>query len=194
MSCRQQRQRVELHGTHFPVRWLFLVFIGFSLLRMVLVPVICFRLVPFQKAIMGSVLMVFSQLWFAFNMCQCSVSISSKFGNSRLCYWQWYALFIMFIMIELVNLLNLLYDNTFFVSFINKLPNKFSRVAVVVLECWTYSSYWNYRKKTTIRTAWLKGILLFFNECGCSDFVLWKFWRSLDFRKRVACSLFCWSM
>ena len=45
--------------------------------------------------------------------------------------------------IELVNFPNLLYDNIFFVSFINiinKLFNKFLRVTVVVLECWAYLS------------------------------------------------------
>ena len=67
ISCWQQRLLVELHGIHFPVWWLFLVFISFSLLWMVLVPMICFRLVLFLKAIMGSVLKVFDLIliWFA---------------------------------------------------------------------------------------------------------------------------------
>ena len=84
ITCWQQRQRVALHGTHFPVWWIFLVFISFSLLWMVLEPMSCFRLVLFLKAIMGSVLKVFLQLWFACNMCQCFVRIFFKFGNSRL--------------------------------------------------------------------------------------------------------------
>ena len=84
ISCWQQRQRVELHGTHFPVWWLILVFISFSLLWMILVPTICFRLVPFLKAIMGSVLKVSLQLSFACNMYRCFVIISFKFGNDRL--------------------------------------------------------------------------------------------------------------
>ena len=84
ISCWQQRQRVELHGIHFPVWWLFLVFISFSLLWMVLVPMICFRLVPFLKAIRGSVLKVFLQLWFACNMCKRFVLISFKLDNARL--------------------------------------------------------------------------------------------------------------
>ena len=83
ISSWQQRQRVELHRTHFPVWWLILVFISFTLLWMVLVPMICFRLVPFLKAIMASVLKVSLQLWFVGNMCQCFV-ISFKFGNVRL--------------------------------------------------------------------------------------------------------------
>ena len=44
-------------------------------------------LVPFLKAIMGSVLKVSLQFWFACNMYQCFVIISFKFGNDRLCYW-----------------------------------------------------------------------------------------------------------
>ena len=44
---------------------------------------ICFRLMPFLNAIIGSVLKVFSQLWFACNMCQCFVTISFKFVNAR---------------------------------------------------------------------------------------------------------------
>ena len=84
ISCWQQRQRVEFHGTHFPVWWLILVFISFLLLWMVLVPMICFRPVPFLKTIMGSVLKVSWQLWFACNMCQCFVIISFKFGNDLL--------------------------------------------------------------------------------------------------------------
>ena len=85
ISCWQQRQRVELYETHFPVWWLILVFVSFSLLWMVLVSMmICFRLVPFLKAIMESVLKVSLQLWFACNMCQCFVIISFKFGNDRL--------------------------------------------------------------------------------------------------------------
>ena len=83
-SCWQQRQCVELHGTHFPVWWLYLVFISFSLLWMVLVPMTYFRLVPFLKAIMGSVLLVSLRLWFACNTCQCFVIISFKFSNPQL--------------------------------------------------------------------------------------------------------------
>ena len=41
---------------------IFLVFISFSLIWMVLVPMNCFRLVPFLKAIMGSVLKIFLQV------------------------------------------------------------------------------------------------------------------------------------
>ena len=78
ISCWQQRQSVELHGTHFSAWWLILVFISFSLSWMVLVPTICFRLVLFLKAMMGSVLKVYLQLWFACNMCQCFVIISFK--------------------------------------------------------------------------------------------------------------------
>ena len=84
ISCWQQSQRVELHETHFPVWWLYLVFIKFLLLWMVFVPMICFRLVPFLKAIMGSVLKVFLQYWFACNMCQYFVRLSFKFGNALL--------------------------------------------------------------------------------------------------------------
>ena len=112
-SCWQQRQRVELHGTHFPVWWLILVFISFSLLWMVLVPMICFRLVPFLKAIMGSVLKVSLQLWFACNMCQCFVIISFKFGNDRL-----------YVTDKGMHCLSCC---------------KFSGLAVVFLECWAYS-------------------------------------------------------
>ena len=83
ISCWQQGQRIELHGTHFSGWWLLLVFISFSLLWMVLAPMICFRLMPFLKAIMGSVLKVFLQLWFACNMWQCLVRISFN-GNARL--------------------------------------------------------------------------------------------------------------
>ena len=102
---------------------------------------------PFLKAIMGSVLKVSLQLWFACNMCQCFVIISFKFGNDRLCYWLRDALFIMSFLlmeqlfsIELVNLPKLLCDDIYFVSFINKLFNKFSIVTVLVLECWSHSS------------------------------------------------------
>ena len=84
ISCWQQRQRAALHGTHFPVWWLFLVFISFSLLWMVLVPMSCFRLVSLLKAILGSVLKVFLQLWFACNMCRYFVRIFFRFGNARL--------------------------------------------------------------------------------------------------------------
>ena len=84
ISCWQQRQRVGLHGTHFPIWWLLLAFIRFSLLWMLLVPIICFRLVPFLKAIVRSVFRVFLQLWFAYNMCQRFVRISFKFDNARL--------------------------------------------------------------------------------------------------------------
>ena len=49
-----------------------------------IVQMICFRLVPFLKAIMRSVLKAFLRLWFAFNMCQCFLTISFKFGNARL--------------------------------------------------------------------------------------------------------------
>ena len=45
---------------------------------------IYFRLVPFLKAIMGSMLNVFLQLRFACNMCQCFIRISFKFGNARI--------------------------------------------------------------------------------------------------------------
>ena len=113
ISCWQQRQRVELHGTHFPVWWLILVFISFSLLWMVLVPMICFRLVPFLKAIMGSVLKVSLQLWFACFMCQCFVIISFKFGNDWL-----------YVTDKGMHCLSW---------------RKFSRLAVVFLECRAYS-------------------------------------------------------
>ena len=84
ISCWQQRQCVELHGRHFPVWGLFLVFISFLLLRMVLVPVICFRLMPFLKAMMGRVVQIVLQLWFASNKCQFFVRISFKFDNACL--------------------------------------------------------------------------------------------------------------
>ena len=71
-------------GTHFPVWWLLLVFISFSLLWIVLVPMICFRLVFFLKSIMGSMLKFSLQLCFVCNMCQCFVMTSFKFGNARL--------------------------------------------------------------------------------------------------------------
>ena len=73
------------YGAHFPVWWLFLVFISFSLLSMVLVPMICFRLVTFLKTIMGSVLKISLQMWFACNMYQYLVIISFKFGKARVC-------------------------------------------------------------------------------------------------------------
>ena len=112
ISCWQERQRVELHGTQFRVWWLILVFISFSLLWMILVPMICFRLVPFLKAIMGSVLKVSLQLWFVCNMCQCFVVISFKFGNDRL----------------------YVTDNG-----MHSLSwRKFFGLAVVFLECWVY--------------------------------------------------------
>ena len=84
ISCWQQRQRLDLHGAHFPVWWLILVFINFSLLWMGLVPVIYFKLVLFLKAVMGSLLKVFWQLWLTCIMCQCFVRMSFKFGNARL--------------------------------------------------------------------------------------------------------------
>ena len=84
ISCWQQEDRVELHWTDFPVWWLFLVFISFFVLWMVLVQMICFRLMLFIKAIMGSTLKVFLQLWFACNMCQCFIKISFKFANAKL--------------------------------------------------------------------------------------------------------------
>ena len=59
-------------------------FYNFSSLWMVLVPMIYFKLVPFLKAIMGSMLKVFLQLRFACNMCQCFIRISFKFGNARI--------------------------------------------------------------------------------------------------------------
>ena len=49
-----------------------------------IVPIIFFRLVPFLKAIMESVLKVSLQLWFACNMCQCFAIISFKYSNDRL--------------------------------------------------------------------------------------------------------------
>ena len=125
----QQRQRPELHGTHFPVWLLFLVFISFSLLWIVLVLMICFRLVPFLKAILGSMLKVFLQLWFACNMCQHFV-ISFKFGNARL--------YVTDKGVHWVGQPSAFAVCHFFVSFINKLFNRFSRVTVVVLECWPY--------------------------------------------------------
>ena len=147
ISCWHQRQRVELHGTHFPVWWLFFVFISFLLLWMVLVQMICFRLVPFLKTIMESVLKVFLQLWFTCHMCQCFV-IFFKFRNARLyvtdkmmhclswrfcwwsnCFWSSWSTFWICYMTT-----NLLY------TFFNKLFNTFSKVTVVFLECWAYSS------------------------------------------------------
>ena len=102
ISCWQQRLHIELHGTHFPVWLLILVFISFLLLWMILVPMIFLRLVPFLKAIMRSVLKVSLQPWFACNICQCFIIISFKFANNRLyvtdkgmhclswhfCYWR----------------------------------------------------------------------------------------------------------
>ena len=58
-----------------------IIFIGASLLWMLLVPMIYFMLVPFLKAIMGSLLKVFLQILFACKMCKCFVRISFKFGN-----------------------------------------------------------------------------------------------------------------
>ena len=83
ISYWQQRKCFELHGTNFPVWWLFLVFISFSFLWIVFVRIICFKLVPFLRAIMGSVPKVFLQLWFACNMCHCFVRTSYRCGNSR---------------------------------------------------------------------------------------------------------------
>ena len=57
---------------------------------------------------------------------------------------------------------------------------------------WLWYS-WNVEHIRQIRSAWLQGIL-FFNDYGCSNFALRKFWRSLDHRKRVVCSLFCRSI
>ena len=134
ISCWQKRYRVELHGTRFPVWWLILVFISFSLLWMVLVPLICFRLVPFLKAIIESVIKVSLQLWFAYKMCQCFVTdrgvhcLSWRFCWSSSCLRSSWSTFWIF-----------LCDNIFFVSFINKLLDKYSRVTVVFLECWAYS-------------------------------------------------------
>ena len=84
ISYWQQRKCFELHGTNFPVWWLFLVFISFSFLWIVFVRIICFKLVPFLRAIMGSVSKVFLQLWFACNMCHCFVRTSYRCGNPRL--------------------------------------------------------------------------------------------------------------
>ena len=85
-SCLQQRQRVELHGIHYSVWWLFLVSISFSLLWMVLVPIIQFKLVPLSDGYNENPAKSFLQLWFACNTCQCFVRISFKFGNARLCF------------------------------------------------------------------------------------------------------------
>ena len=44
-----------------------------------------FQASPFSKGkIMGSVLKVLLELWFACNMCQCFVRIFFKFGNAQL--------------------------------------------------------------------------------------------------------------
>ena len=79
-----KKQRFKLHGIHFLLWWLFLVFISLSLLWRILVPIICFTLMLILKAIMRSVLKVFLRLWFAGNMYHCFVRISLKFGNARL--------------------------------------------------------------------------------------------------------------
>ena len=78
-SCWQQRQHVELHGTHFPVWWLFLVFFKFFI---VMDGISANKL--FLKAMMEIMLKGFLQLWFACNMCQCFVGISLKFGIAGL--------------------------------------------------------------------------------------------------------------
>ena len=65
------------------------------------------------KAIMGSVLKVSLQLWFACYMCQCFVIISFKFGNDRL-----------YVTDKGMHCLSW---------------RKFSGLAVVFLECWAYS-------------------------------------------------------
>ena len=140
ISCWQQRQRVALHGTHFPVWWLFLVFISFSLLWMVLVPMSCFILAPFLNAIMGSVLKVF----YNFDLpVICASVLLEYFSNLvaldymvliMVCIVYNHAFVEQLFSIELVNFPNTLYDNIFFVSFINKLFNTFTRVT----ECWAY--------------------------------------------------------
>ena len=129
--------------------------------------------------------------WFAWNMCKYFVRMSFKFGKAGLyvsnnvmhClslrfYW-WGSCF----RSRWVNLLNLQYDNIFFLSLINKSLNTLFRVTVAVLEwSWAYSS--NSKCLTVGNT--------FFHEYGCSNFALRKFWRSLDFRRRVVFSLFSW--
>ena len=115
---------------------------------------IWFRLVPFLKAIMESVLKVSLQIWFDCNMCQCFVIIAFKFGNARLYvtdkgmhYLSWrFFLMEQLFSLELVNFLDLLCEKIFFVSFYNKLFYKFCKVTVVSLECWAYSPN---------RSAWL---------------------------------------
>ena len=136
ISCRQQKQRVELHGTEFPVWWLFLVFISFLLLRMVLAPMIYFRLKPFLKAIMKSALKVF----FNFDLAViCAAALLEyllnlvTLGYMLMVYIAHHDIFIgrsveQLFSIELVNFLNLLYGNIFFVSFINKLFDRFSLI------------------------------------------------------------------
>ena len=180
ISCWQQRQRVELHGTHFPVWWLILVFMSFSLLWMLLVPIVCFRLVPFLKAIMGSMLKVSLQLWFACNMCQCFVIISFKFGNDQLCvtnngmhclswHFCWWSSCFQSSW------------STFWIccvtSFLYPLLTNCSRS---FLEWLWYS--WNVEHICRIRSIWLWGIH-FFNEYGCSNFALRKLDGHLIFGK-----------
>ena len=153
ISCWQQRQGVELHGENFPVWWLILVFISFSLLWMVLVPMICFRLVSFLKATMGSVLKVFLKLWFECNMCQGFVRIPFKSGNARLyvidkemhCLsWRfcWSSCFR-----SCLSTLSICFMMT---SFLYTLLTNFS---ISLIEWLQY--YWNVEHIRWIRSAWL---------------------------------------
>ena len=143
----------------------------------------------FLKAIMGSVLKVSWQLWFACNMRQCFVIKSFKFGNDRLyvtdkgmhclswrfCWWSscprssWSIFWTCCVTSFLYPLL--------------------TNCSISFLEWLWYS--WNVEQIRRIWSACLQGMLCF-NEYGCFDFALRKFWWSLG--KRVVCSSFCWSI
>ena len=100
-------------------------------------PMVCFRLVPFLKAIMGSVLKAFLQLFLPVICAKVLLEHALNFVT-----FDYMLLRMVYIVCEVsvsrvgvFNFLNLLYDNIFLVSFINKLFSKFSRMTVVVFEC-----------------------------------------------------------
>ena len=106
-------------------------------------------------------------------MCQCFVRISFKFGNARLyvtdkgvhclsrrfCWWSscfrssWSTFWICCMTVS------------FWYLLLTDCSNKFSRVTVIFLECWEYSS----------NSKYLAVGNNFFNECECSNFALRKF-------------------
>ena len=115
------------------------IILSFSLLWMTFVPIISFRLYSFSKGYNRSVLKGFSTNFLCLNMCYCFVRILLDLVTFDYMLLKWHTLFILTLLLVEQFFSNLLYG-IFFVSFINKLFIRLSRVTVVVLECWAYSS------------------------------------------------------